>query len=153
MQIDIEKLRRFHADAHAAHAALMRQTETVRDARAALSAAREHERQVREPVEGVRIAAGPHGFDGGSAAPEPQRRNRDMSKADRDRIESGHADRAAKALNEAVKTVKAAARAVEIAEAELARLDEVWQHAARLRTRVRDFAIENGVLPDDLKDQ
>ncbi len=153
MQIDLKKLRRFHADAHAAHAALMRQTETVRDARAALAVARENEQQVREPIQGVSVSAGPHGFDGGSMSREPQRRNPDQTRADRDKSVAASADRSAKALNEAVKTVKAAARAVEIAEAELARLDERWQHAARLRTRVRDFAISHGVLPDDLKDR
>ena len=52
--IDPDKLRRFHAEAKAAHAALMRASEAYRFAREDLSSATGRLEEAREPVPGVK---------------------------------------------------------------------------------------------------
>jgi DNA repair ATPase RecN len=113
--IDINRLRRFHSDASAAHAALVAQGAKVRHAREDLARARTNLDRAQHPIPGVR-------------------------RVDED---------AEKPLQAAV---KAAEGAMKRAEDDNERLERAWEHAARLRTRVRQYAIEQGALPDDLRE-
>ncbi len=49
--------------------------------------------------------------------------------------------------------VREAEAHLKIADDEYERLQRAWEHAMRLRNRVRDYAIELGELPSDLKDR
>ncbi|MBX4858764.1 hypothetical protein [Rhizobium leguminosarum] len=115
-KIDINRLRRFHADASAAHAALRAQWEKLRYAREDLARARTQLEAARRPVPGVKT------------------------------VEDG------KAQKRFAAAVTAAEESLRLAEAELERLQRVWDHAARLRDRVRQFASEQGELPKDLQE-
>ncbi|RFB95577.1 hypothetical protein B5K11_11750 [Rhizobium leguminosarum bv. trifolii] len=114
--IDINRLRRFHADATAAGAALRAQWEKVRYAREDLARARTQLEAARRPVPGVKT------------------------------VEDG------KTQKRFAAAVTAAEEGLRLAETENERLYRIWEHAARLRDRVRQFAAEQGVLPKDLQE-
>jgi len=113
--IDINRLRRFHSDASAAHAALLAQGVKVRHAREDLALACTNLYRAQHPVPGVKSV------------------NEDAEKP-------------------LLAAVKAAEAAMKLAEDDNERLERAWEHAARLRTRVRQYAIEQGALPDDLRE-
>jgi hypothetical protein len=114
-KIDLNRLRRFHTDAEAAHAALMRQWDKVRKAREDLACARTQLASSKQPVPGVRK----------------------------------HDPNAEKPFRAAVEVAEAT---LQRAEEESARLSQIWEHAARLKTRVREYAIQQGALPADLQE-
>ncbi|MBO9195693.1 hypothetical protein J5277_16425 [Rhizobium sp. 16-449-1b] len=112
--IDINRLRRFFADAQAAHAALMVQWKKVSKA--------------RENVSHAQVELRPYQFE---------KRGKQILKSGGEKFVS--------ALAEAERDLKRA-------DEEYERLQRAWEHAASLRNRVRDYAIQLGEFPSDLKD-
>lgn len=123
-KIDETKLRKYFADAKAAHAALMVAWDDTRTARRELNDAE---------LALTREKAGAH---------SAQNRKRPDS-----------ASTPVNAVSKAEAAVAVAQAKLTRIDAERERLDDIWQHASRLKNTVADFARSHGALPADLEEE